>query len=254
MSQDLPVIPSELPNGFCPASYQDLLNGFSSHQHVTLPDFAGVIASATPPTDQTATWFQLDGFGRPIRIYRFAQGAWLSLHTLTPGLTQWWFDVLPNFTTFDGGDAAAPSVLSGPMWQQAKNSDGILIEARFPVTAGTLPSTLVLAQGDTGGEEKHALISSEEAPHYHGFGDGDTSGIDGRFIVRPWSTPAAVGSGMQNLDTTNPAIITPAQNSGALGTSDPVPSAGAGDPHQNMPPYVVGYLLQRTGRLYYAVP
>jgi hypothetical protein len=241
MSQTLPVIPSQLANGFCPVDYQDLLNTFSSHQSVVLPDFSGVVASSSKPTDQTLTWLQLDQFGRPIRLYKFAQGAWLSLHPLVPGLTQWWFDVLPSFATFDGGDADPISVLSGPMWQQAKNSDGVTIAARFPVAAGTLPSTTVLAQGDTGGEEKHVLTPAEG-----GFylpvsaatlddGDADTGAFKSmlNFQLDGHTVGAVDAAGTPNAPFT-------------LGSATP-------SGHNTMPPYVVGYLLQRSGRLFYAV-
>ncbi len=253
MSQTLPVVPSQLPAGACPADYQAMLNLFSAHQSVLIPDSAvgGISVSASKPADQTRPWLQLDAFGRPIRIYQFAQGSWLSLHPLVSGLTQWWFDVLPNFTTFDGGDANPISALSGPMWQQAKNSNGVLIAAQFPVAAGTLPSTAILAQGAVGGEEKHVLTATE-ANHFHGFGDGTTGGIDGSFCIRPWSA-AVVGTGTHQIDTTVNPQVGPAISGGRLGTSDSVPSDVLSDGHNCMPPFVVGYLLQRTTRLYFSI-
>ncbi len=239
MSQTLPVIPTQLPTGFCPASYQEMLNGFSSHQFVTLADSAagGIYVSNLKPTDTTRPWQRLDQFGRPDRIYFFAQGAWLSIHTTVPGLTQWWFDVLPDFTTFDGGDAdtALPTTLSGPMWQKAKNSDGVEIAALFPIPAGTLPSTLVLNQGDTGGLEKVILDILEIPPHTHTVPlyQGDANNHADRINTTDETTP-------QNLNY---------QSGSAGGKVDGTTAA-----HDNMPPYVVGYLLQRTSRLYYRIP
>ncbi len=231
----LPVIPSQLPAGFCPADYQEMLNGFSAHQSVTLSptDPGGISVSSAKPTDQTRPWLKLDSTGNPERTYVFAGGTWISLHTLVPGLTQWWFDVLPNFTLFDGGDnlTAIPTDTTGPMWQQAKNSDGVQIAARFPVTAGTLPSTIVLAQGNTGGEEKH-LLTVPELPILHLYPNpfvGATFGVGGSIS----------GGGIDE------------------GQIKPFPTqtdVGADTPHNNMPPYVVGYLLQRTIRRYYTVP
>ena len=59
----------------------------------------------------------------------------------------WWFAALPDFTVFDGGDANPISDISGPMWQQANDSNGNLIAAMFPIPAGTLPSGTVIQIG-----------------------------------------------------------------------------------------------------------
>ena len=232
----IPVTPGQLPSGFCPATYQQLLNAFSAVQSVDVGASSGiqVVASASKPTDTTVIWQRLDQFGRPDRIYWFASGAWLSLHPLVPGLTQWWFDVLPNFATFDGGDALAPSVLSGPMWQKAKNSDGIEIAAKFPIAAGTLASGTVLNQGDTGGEDQHVLTLTEIPAHTH-------------------TVPLYQGNSVNHADRINTTDEITAQNltyqSGSAGGK----ADGTTAAHQNMPPYVVGYLLQRTSRLFYAI-
>ncbi len=224
----LPVIAGQLPSGFCATDYQSILNEFSAHQSVNVGGASGVefVASATKPTDQTVAWLRLDQFGRPERVYWFASGAWLSLHPLVSGLTQWYFDVLPNFTTFDGGDALALSAISGSMWQQAKNSDGVLIAAKFPIAAGTLPSGTVLAQGATGGEEKHVLTIAELAAHTHdmlhnSIGENHAGGVSVTAFEQPGSEQTA--------------------------------STGGDVAHNTMPPFVVGYLLQRTTRQFYAI-
>ncbi len=230
----LPVIPGQLPSGFCPTDLQSMLNEFSSHQSVSISagTGSGLIVSTTKPTDGTVPWLRLDQFGRPERIYWFASGAWLSLHPLVPGMTIWWFDVVPDFTTFDGGDALAQSAISGKMWQQAKNSDGVLIAAKFPVAAGMLPSGAVLTQGATGGEENHVL-TEPELPILHLYpnpfaGNGFAGGggqISGGGIeeqqVRPYPTQTDVGGGLG---------------------------------HNTLPCYVVGFLLQRTQKLFYSIP
>jgi hypothetical protein len=227
-----------------------MLNGFSAHQSVLLPDSAvgGISVSASKPTDQTRPWLQLDAFGRPVRIYQFAQGAWLSLHTLVPGLTQWWFDVLPNFTTFDGGDANPLSSLSGPMWRQALNSDGVLIAAKFPVAAGTLPSTAVLAQGDVGGEENVTLSANQLAKHTHFVAAAEN--VIGT-AISPTNKMASSQLGIGTADYSLAGSIQDAtagltSEVGGNATEDAVP-------HNNMPPFVVGYLLQRTIRQFYAI-
>lgn len=236
MSTPIPVTPTQLPSGFCPAGYQEMLNVFSAHQFVELGDQTGVgiTVSATKPSDQTLPWLQLDQYGKPIRIYWFAGGAWLSRHPLPPGATMWWFAVAPNFSTFDGGDGGAESDVSGPMWRLAKLPDGTEIAAKFPLVAGTLPSGTILAVGDQGGEEKHVLVQTELPSAWNSI----TS------VLKAWRT---------NLETLAGQWLAP---SAALGGGPTTPATetgtftfaneGGDQGHNTMPPYAVGYLLQRT--------
>lgn len=238
----LPVQPSQLPSGFCPSNYQDLLNNFSANQTVTFPTtFTGVTVSAAKPVDTSQAWLKLDTLGRPTRFYYFAQGAWLAAHPDFPGKTIIWTGVLPDFTIFDGGDSSVPSPLSGPMWQLAKDKNGNVIEAKFLIAAGTLPSSTILAVGDTGGEEKHTLLLKETPPHTHDF------------TVNAFNTDAA-GSGV--LTGGNDNASTPRPDGSFNGTTvstggDGTPAAAL--PFNEMPPYLTVYYLQRTNRLYYAI-
>lgn len=227
---DVQVLARSLPSGFCPATYQEILNGFSAHQYVQIDTTSlTLVVSATKPTDTGVAWMQLDQFGRPVRIYIFAQGAWLSLHPQPSGFVMPWFDALPTFTTFDGGDANALSAISGPMWERITTLD-----AKFPLTAGTLPSGTVVAQGGTGGEEKHALTVPELPAHNHtgdsGFTTGDDDGAGERLT-----------SG-QNTGNDRPAVNLVIDNT------------GDDEPHNNMPPYVGMAWLRRTSRMFYVVP
>jgi len=238
----LPVIPGQLPIGFCPTDFQTILNGFSAAQSVSIgpaSSATSVVVSSTKPTDQTALWLRLDQFGRPERVYWFASGAWLSLHPLVPGLTQWWFDTAPDFTTFDGGDALALSAISGPTWRLAKNSDGVVIAAKFPIAAGTLPSGVVLAQGTTGGEENHVLTLEEIPPHTHSFPiyAGDATNHDNRINTT------------DELTVQNPSFLTGSTGGDPASGTPPTVAKG----HNNLPNYVVGFLLQRTARIFYAI-
>lgn len=225
----LPVDNETLPQGFCPASYQDMLNQFSAHQSVTFPStFAGVTVSTTKPANTTQAWLQLDSFGRPVRLYYFAQGAWLSLHPDVPGKIIIWDSALPDFTEFDGGDAGPAGPLSGPMWEEVTE-----LRAKFPIGAGTLPSATVLSVGDTGGEEKHSLLEVEMPPHVHSY----------QTIVQGTTGP---------FDDTHGTALAPfatrqTQSAGGSGTPPAV------TPHNNMPPYYVVYMLRRTSRLFYTV-
>ena len=247
----LPVIPGTLPQGFCPATWQDALNGFSAQQNVTIPASAASIqVSATKPGDTTLPWQQLDSLGRPTRIYVFAQGAWLSLHTLPPGFVIIWTGALPDtpdasggFPVFDGGDANARSPYSGPMWQLANTAlDGSgtkVFDGRAPMGVGTFPSGATIAQGDKKGEDLHKLTVEEMPPHTH-------------------KVPLYAGDAANHADRINTTDETDAQNlnyqSGSTGgdpTTGNPPTAALG--HNTLPPIVGVYFLQRTSRLYYTV-
>lgn len=241
------ITPQQLPSGFCPTTLQEMWNTFAANGFVAIPDaISQIVWQQNKPSDSTVTWGQLDSLGRPIRIYKFAQGAWLSYHPMASGLTMWWFDVLPTFTTFDGGDANPLSDTTGPMWQQAKDSNGNLIAARFPIPAGTLPSTTVLALGDTGGEEKHVLTTAELATHNH----------------LMLSNEAVNGD---NPPTSNDTVARAADSAGGdhdyrmqkgtlAATIGKTSDVGSNTGHNTLPLYVVGYLLQRTTRIFYSVP
>ena len=241
----LPVVPGQLPVGFCPNTYQDMLNGYSSVQTVTFPNtFAGVTVSASKPADTEQAWLQLDTIGRPTRLYYFSQGAWLSQHPSVPGMIQIWVNALPDFTTFDGGDANALSAISGPMWQVAVDASTTPITARFPIAVGTLPSLLALAVGDKGGEENHSLTLAESAPHSHTvpiYKDGMNipDFVTGHGVVLGESGTRPGGLPLSTL---------PTDTQGGTGSPAVV------SPHNTMPPYIAVYFLQRTSRLFYSVP
>lgn len=225
---DAQVLARTLPAGFCPSTYQELLNGFSANQYIQIDTSTiTLVASATKPIITTVAWLQLDQFGRPVRIYWFAQGVWMSLHPQPPGFVMPWFDPVPTFSSFDGGDGAAQSTLSGPMWERISTLDG-----KFPLTAGTLPSGTIVAQGGTGGEENHELQLDEMPRHTH---DVTAPGRQDPNTNTSWEK----GSGPDETIVSQPA--------GGDGSGDTVP-------HNNMPPYVGMCWLRRTSRMFYVVP
>lgn len=240
----LQVIAGALPSGFCPPDYQSMLNGFSSVQTVIFPaTFTGITVSATKPTDQTQAWLQLDSFGRPVRIYYFAAGAWLSQHPLPPGFTMLWTTALPTFTSFDGGDANPLSAISGPMWEEVT-----AFRARFPLGPGTLPSGTVVAVGATGGTEDVTLtaqnIPGPDVNVWVGSSDGSASGIREALqtVNNPHGGTSAAYQSSDGVVGHNNYIDNPYGDASGNATS-----------HSNMPPYVAMYALRRTTRLFYTV-
>lgn len=253
----LPVTAATLPAGSCPTTLQDMLNLFSQFQSVTFPDtFKGVIVSATKPgvSDQDKLWQQTDANGNPTRIYSYAGGLWLSRHPMPPGSIILWTGALPDFTSFDGGSTGALGVASGPMWYQATLDGtapspwgtGVLIAAQFPIAAGTLPSTAVVAVGATGGEENHVLSASEAKllAHYHNEGLAvDPATVC--YYENDGAPPSPVNSPTQHVTMATGSISSPRTST--------VGDATANQAHTNMPPWAGVYLLMRSTKLYYSV-
>jgi hypothetical protein len=232
----LPVTPGVLASGFCPATLQDMLNGFSAVQTVTFPgSFTGVWVSPTAPSDTTLAWQKLDSLGRPVGLYAFASGAWLSRHPMVPGSIMLWDGALPNFTTFDGGDGSALSVQSGPTWEECTN-----LRAKFPLGVGTLPvSGTVVNVTNTGGTEKEdiTLTVPNLPPHLHTCkgSTGDAPGSGSNFFAVDRSATDPPPSPV-DIDTEN--------TGGTSGAAVPIPVT-------HMPPYMGVYFLRRTTRLFY---
>lgn len=225
-----------LQPGACPTTYQELADLFASIYSVTVnTNNTGVVVSSTKPADTTVVWQQIDSSGNPVRIYIFVGGRWLSLHSLEPGSIMLWGAALPNFATFDGGDANAPSVYSGPMWEEVTE-----LRAKFPIGAGTLPSGTVLAVGDSGGEEKHTLTVAELPAHTHPITARPTNDVSNGSGTIPGRNDNLGGITYDNttFDTYGLSIA----------------NTGGGIPSPIMPPYYTVYFLRRTSRRYFTVP
>jgi len=238
---NLPLSPGTIPGGFCPSTWQDVLNEFAANMSVAFNVSSGVtvVISSSKPSDTTVVWKRIDSLGRYQGDYIYGQGAWLRLHPIQPNATVWYFQALPDFTTYDGGDGLALGVQSGPMWQQAKDVNGNVIAAKFLLAAGTLPSGTIVANGATGGEEKHTLLIAEMASHTHQIkADATDAPSNGHGII-------AGANGLTGPFTYDDTTYTSDHLS--------ISKVGSDTPHNTMPLYVTGFLLQRTNRLYYAV-
>lgn len=242
--QIIPVTPATLPSGACPSDLQSMLNLFSAYQSVTIPVSQGnLIVQATTPSDTTATWLQLDSLGRPVRVYYFASGAWLSKHQLEPGMTLIWTTALPNLNTFDGGDANVISAISGPMWE-------VVLSAKFPLGAGTLPSGAVVAVGATGGEETHTLVAAEIPAHKHYLAADESLTNDD-----PLTASTQVARQKVEAGNSGNYKLSGTATAATLGLSSSVGGDGTGvtTSHQNMPQYQAVHFLRRSQRQFYRV-
>lgn len=202
------------------------------------------IGKTPPVTTVPPLWLQttLDAtstnpyyYGDLIRMFIWNGSAWVSPNPVPPGSSERriWVGTENDLWAYDGGSGTDPAVdpptlTSGAMWVKDTTFD-----FRFPVGVGT--NTTIYAPNpatsigllDTGGEEKHVLLTAELAKHYHA---------------------------LQNALGTTGVIISGTVAGGSFlgeyvfyGTA----YAGNDDPHNNMPPYVGVYFAKRSARKYY---
>lgn len=183
------------------------------------------------PTDLTKIWYKTIA-GVPDREYVFASGVWLAKHPIPVGFTMLApaGTALADIDTLDGGEAGAVTAFTGPMWERDTDFD-----ARFPIGPGTFPSGDVLAEGDIGGEEDHALTTAELAPHSH--------------VVLAALSNTGGGNDVQRLrpeSTESDSDVSTADTGG-----DPVTPGLNGKAHNTVPPYRVRFFLKKSARTHY---
>lgn len=123
-------------------------------------------------------------------------------------------------------DPTSPASFIGGTWEQIKDS--------FILAAGD-----TYAAGSTGGEAKHSLTNLENGPHSHeivSYGNVDWY----------YKTASALGIKLQakhHVMINDISLILDADESaGYLATN----TSGAGQPHNNMPPYYCMYAWKRV--------
>lgn len=229
MPGNVDISSSSLPVGAClPVSddqWQQLVALLSGEADVSVNVHIGESA----PTDLTKAWLKTIT-GVPDRLYYFASGVWIAKHSIPVGFTMLApaGTSLADIDTLDGGEAGAVTAFTGPMWTEDTD-----FRAMFPIGPGTLPSGVVISEGNTGGEEKHALILPETPPHSH--------------IVL--ASQSDVGSGSAGLRLRPNSVESDSDADTASAGGDP--TTGLVVPHNTMPPYRARFFIKRTARTHY---
>lgn len=225
-----------VPAGTCPtwiiALWPQLAALLSANLNGSLNVFN--FGSSTPaPADQDKPWVRLDAAGRIDKFYNYSGGAWIAKHPVVAGLIQLWEGDISTIDTFDGGEVAAVTATTGPMWERVT-----ALQAKFPIGVGTLPTTAtILAVGSTGGEELHSLTVAEMPPHTHD--------------VRTKVADTGGGSGVDRLRRVADAEVLPfdARTESTGGTGSPAATQG----HNTLPPYYALHFIRKSARTHYRI-
>lgn len=238
MSVLLPLEPGTLLPGVCYTSEQERLVDYAANLNAVLPGQAFYNFGSTKPSPENNIypWFRTTDS----RWYYYS-GGWISLNPeRSPSIRRIWMGSSgASLTTYDGGDANAPSDRSGPMWEIDTD-----FEARFPVGVGTFPNAGAVTVGGTGGEDQHVLTDAE-VPATQVVPLDSTNNPTGDKTVQ--KSGDSFGFSFQNGDFSGSA-------SGGRMTDILLRVNGGGGAHSNLPPYIGIYVIKPTSRLYYLVP
>lgn len=128
-----------------------------------------------------------------------------------PQCNSWVDRIYPVGSIYMSVNPADPADLFGGTWKR--------IEDTFLLAAGA-----TYAAGTTGGEAAVSLTAEQNGPHYHTSHDIAVEKYDGGYVVMR-------SVGFSDQDDTRVSKTA---------------ESGAGEPHNNMPPYLAVYVWQRT--------
>lgn len=239
MSIPMQVVPGTLPQGFCPTSEQNRFNTYAQLLTITFPLTATAVnyGSTTPTSDQQALpWYRLNGDGTPDNWYVYANGAWIRPHPIPPNspALQFYTGSFGSIDSYDGGESGNPTSDSGPMWQVFGQASDISTD--YGTMGGRIPigASADFPLGSTGGSIQHTFVLNEIPPHTHN-------------ALAPSTQFLTIGGGSGGGQG----------NNGWIGTNTTASSGGNTDgsttPVNIMNPYLSGYWIARTSRVFYRV-
>ena len=278
MPTELPLTPGVLPAPFI--CYQPLYNEMFALGAAQGPAITGLlIQDATPDAgDHDKGWIPTAGgvprFPGYVFVWNTVYGHWVSRHAIDASDIKRYpapyVGTLADFNTFlqtyDGGDAGAPGVASGPMWEVDPQFAGS-VPIGVGAIPGSSPAASIVQGGATSdslgasGEYKHSL-TPDEIQHMHGVGQNpldvspDTEDDPAIQLHRTWD------SGANNYVSSHNDMVAPGStgyidganvHTGAFGTSKALadPDFPVVNGHNTMQPYVGVFFLKRTARQFY---
>lgn len=221
---ELQIITSGLPDGLCYTNPSDDLPIFVQYLRALFSGNEINIGSSTPAAaDRTKPWIRINSDGTDDGVWQFFGGYWIQKHPMAQGMVICYEGTLTDLPTFDGGESAAVTNISGPFWEEVT-----AMQARSPIHPGTLTSGTVINVGDNIGEEKHIMTATELISHTH--------------VIKTFSAGSIDGDGGHILNEPDPASDVD-HTTEATGSDPP-------DGMNNIQPSRGIYFIRRTARLY----
>ena len=237
-------------NAAIQAVYQFINTQLTGKLFTLGPTTPGAAAQGLP-------WIRTDVNGNVIGVYTFntTSQKWVSPNPALPASKErrLWTGTESELWSFDGGDGTDPTVntpteTTGAMWQVDHAAD-----FRMAIGPGTSGLSTTIAVGQTGGEEKHTLTPTEMS-HTHVTGRMKTnsgSGADDGYMLQA-GAQTVDGTGRRITGGSSSDVEAPLSTltGNYLATAD-VDTGAAPTAHNNLPPYIGMFFIQRTARKFY---
>lgn len=181
---ELQIIESGTPPGLCYTNLSDDIPIIAQYLRAVFSGNEVNTGSSTPAAeDRDKPWIRTNSDGTDDGVWVFFNGFWIQKHPLPQGMVTLYEGTLASVPTYDGGEAAAVTNISGPFWEEVTE-----MQARSPIHPGTLPSGTVINVGNNIGEEAHVQTLAELVGHVHDitvFSSGSFSGDGAEIFNEP---------------------------------------------------------------------
>lgn len=221
---ELPIIESGTPAGLC---YTTLSNDIAIIAQYLRAVFSGNeinIGTSTPAAENRGKpWIRTNSDGTDDGVWTYYNGFWIQKHPMAVGSVIMFEGASGDITTFDDGESAAITNITGPFWQEITEMKG-----RSPMHPGIFASGASIGVGDNIGEEKHLMTLPELIKHSH--------------VIKTFSAGSIAGDGGHILNEPDPA--TDVDHSTEPEGSSPPTGMNVIHPVRGI------FLIRRTARLY----
>lgn len=181
---ELLIQANTIPGGLCYSTPQADYPVLASFLRAIFNGSEINFGSTTPaPADRTKPWVRTNPDGSDDGMWVFYGGFWVQKYPLPTGAVIMWEGELTDIPTFDGGEVAPVTTLTGPFYEAVAE-----MSAKSPMHPGTLPAGDVITMGTDFGEDRHTLSVAELATHthvVHTFSSGATGGDGGDILNKP---------------------------------------------------------------------
>lgn len=236
-----------IPGDYCFTTFQTLFTDFVAQLSGYVPgtyNFFNYGDTSPAPADRDKPWLRTVA-GIPDRWYVYANlyGEWVWPHEVPQAGSERriWVGTEADLKTYDGGEDTVVTGTTGPFWEA-----DTAFAARTILAPGTLPSTLVVAVGDTGGSERDKVtLTEEEIPkHRHYFNTEQNGGSS--YLPNQGSEEGQLrvgaGTAVSFIQTAGQEVGRTREYGGKVdGTTKEIDAT-------NLPPYKAAYIIKRTQR------